>query len=96
MNVQTRFMVDDNTWPPEQPASFTPLLLVHYQGYRTPEQVTAMAELMYTGNIDKVASVNGDQFTFKHAIKLNSRGKVLDTCKSTKDIEEILAPLEKK
>ena len=63
-------MVDKNAWPPGQSKSFTPLLLVHYQGHRTPEQVTTMAELMYTGEISKVASV------------------------TTKEIKEILAPLE--
>ena len=66
-------MVDDDTWPPEQPTSFTPLLLIHHQGNRTPAQVTAMAKLMHAGDIQK---------TF-------------DTSKATKDIEEILFPLEK-
>ena len=66
-------MVDDDTWPPEQPTSFTPLLLIHHQGNRTPAQVTTMAKLMHAGDIQK---------TF-------------DTSKATKDIEEILFPLEK-
>ena len=66
-------MVDDDTWPPEQPTNFTPLLLIHHQGNRTPAQVTAMAKLMHAGDIQK---------TF-------------DTSKATKDIEEILFPLEK-
>ena len=81
-------MVDDNTWPPEQPTSFTPLLLIHYKGSRTPEQVTAMAELMSTGDIDKVASVTGEQSSVKYE-------KLLDTSTATKEIKEILAPLEK-
>ena len=50
-------MVDHDTWPPKQPTSFTPLLLIHHQGDHTPEQVTAMAELMHAGDIDKVAMV---------------------------------------
>ena len=66
-------MVDDDTWPPEQPTSFTPLLLIHHQGHRTPMQVTAMAELMHAGDIQKM----------------------LNTSKATKEIEEILSPLEK-
>ena len=81
-------MVDDNTWPPEQPTSFTPLLLIHYKGSRTPEQVTAMAELMSTGDIAKVASVTGKQSSMKPE-------KLFDTSKATKEIKEILAPLEK-
>ena len=85
-------MVDHNTWPPKQPTSFTPLLLIHHQGDHTPEQVTAMAELMHAGDIDKVALVTGSQRT-----KLdvhNKFHKVLDTSKATKEIGEILAPLE--
>ena len=85
-------MIDDDTWPPKQPTSFTPLLLIHHQGDHTPEQVTAMAELMYAGDIDKVTSVNGSQ-----SAKFNGHNKfhkVLDTSKATKEIGEILAPLE--
>ena len=90
-------MVDDNTWPPEQPTSFTPLLLIHRQGHRTKEEVTAMAELMYSGNISKVALVTGEQST----VKRDTLGghekfhKMSDTSRATKEIEEILAPLEK-
>ena len=80
-------MADKNTWPPGQSKTFTPLLLVHYQGHHTPEQVTAMAELMYSGNI---ISVTGSQSVVKHA----KCQKVLDTSTTTKEIKEILAPLE--
>ena len=85
-------MIDHNTWPPKQPTSFTPLLLIHHQGDHTPEQVTAMAELMHAGDIDKVASVTGSK-----RAKLDGHDKfhkVLDTSKATKEIGEILAPLE--
>ena len=83
ISIQTRFIVDHDTWPPKQPKSFTPLLLIHHQGDHTPEQVTAMAELMYAG---KVALVTVDQSPVKR-IKLH-------TSKATKEIGEILAPLE--
>ena len=92
ITVQTRFLVDDDTWPPKQPTSFTPLLLIHHQGDHTPEQVTAVAELMYTGDIDKVVSVTSAQ-----CAKLDGHDKsykVLNTSKATKEIEDILAPLE--
>ena len=95
ISVQTRFIVDHDAWPPKQPTSFTPLLLIHHQGDHTPEQVKAMAKLMYTGDIDKVALVTSDQ-CIKRA-KLDSHNKfqkVLDTSKTTKEIVEILAPLQ--
>ena len=97
INVQTWFIVDDDTWPPGKLTCFTPLLLIHHQGgYCTPQQVTAMAEVMYTGNIGKVVSVTGEQSTVKHD-KLEKFDELLDASRSsaTKEIEEILAPLEK-
>ena len=96
ISIQTRFMVDDDTWPPEQPKSFTPLLLIHHQGSHTAEQVTTMAELMHGGHIDKVALVTVDQRPVQHT-KFDGNDKfqkVLDTSKATKEIVEILAPLE--
>ena len=85
-------MIDHNTWPPKQPTSFIPILLIHHQGDHTPEQVTAMAELMYAGDIDNVATVTGSQRAkFDGHDKFH---KVLDTSKATKEIGEILAPLE--
>ena len=96
INVHTRFTVDDNTWPPVQQTNFTPLLLVHHQGDHSLEQMQAMAELMYTGNISKVASVTGGEPAVKH-IKLDGHErfhKMLDTSRATKEITEILAPLE--
>ena len=85
-------MVDHDTWPPKQPTSFIPLLLIHHQGDHTPEQMTAMAELMHAGDVDKVASVTGSKRAkFDGHDKFH---KVLDTSKATKEIGEILAPLE--
>ena len=93
-------MVDDNTWPPGKLTCFTPLLLIHRQGgHCTPQQVTAMAELMYKGDIGKVALVTDERSTVKHD-KLDGHKKfhkMLDASRSsvTKEIEEILAPLQK-
>ena len=96
INVQTRFTVDESTWPPGKPAHFTPLLLVHNKSRRTPEQVQAIAEMMQAGNIGKVAMVTSGEPAVKHD-KLDSHEKfhkMLDTSKATKEIEEILAPLD--
>ena len=97
INVQTRFIIDKNTWPPDQVKTFTPLLLIHYQGHRTPEQVRAMAELTCTGDIGKVASITDNQSAIKFHPKLDSCEKfeLLDNSMATKEIQEILAPLEK-
>ena len=94
--VETRFIVDDDTWPPEQPTSFTPLLLIHRKGHRTSEEVIAMAELMHGGDIDKVAIVTGEQSAVEHT-RVDGHEKfhkMSDNSRATKEIEEILAPLE--
>ena len=90
--MQTRFMVDDNAWPPEQLASFTPLLLLYHQDSCTPEQITVMAEMMHAGDFGKASLLTGDQCT-----KLDSHKKfqkVLGTSKVTNEIKGILTPLE--
>ena len=95
INVETRFIVDKNTWPPEQVKAFTPLLLIYYQGHRTPEQVKVMAELMYSGDIGRVATVTGDEPGIKRANGDMKYQDALDTCIATRKIQEILTPLEK-
>jgi len=78
INVQTRTVASENTWPPEQLKTFIPLLLIHRpQSHYTPDQVTAMAKLMYTGGIDDIAaskSVIGDQSAIKRP-RLDNRVK---------------------
>ena len=56
INVQAQFMVDDDTWSPEQLKTYTPLLLIYYQGNHNPKQVTTMAKLMQRGDASSIAS----------------------------------------
>ena len=100
ISVQARFKVDDDAWPPEQPTSFTPLLLIHHKGHCTAEEVTTMAELMHTGSIEEVAMVTGEQSAVV-CVKSDDHEKfhkMLDTSRATSskefEIEEILAPFE--
>ena len=83
-------MVDDNAWPPVKQTTFTPLLLMHHQGDCSSERVTAMAELMCTGEVTLI--------TDEQCITTNrDRGRkfeILNARKTTKEIEDILAPLE--
>ena len=96
VNIQTRFRVDEQAWPPDPPKTFTPLVLIQHQGYRNIKQSTAMAEFVERGHIDKVVSVTTTD-TFPKLLKLDSHQplqEVLDTSKVTKEVAEILAPLE--
>ena len=87
LSIQTRFMAEKDTWPPEQLKTFIPLLFIHYQGHRTPEQVVALAELMHSGDIGKLKATSEQN----NDIQIE---ELLGTSKTTKEIQEILAPLE--
>ena len=96
VNIQTRLKVDKDAWPPQQPKTFTPLLLIQHRGHRNLKQSTAMAEYVERGHIDKVASVASTD-TLPKRPKLDSHQplqEVLDTSKVTKEVAEILAPLQ--
>ena len=96
VNKQTQLQVDEEAWPPEPPKTFTPLVLIQHQGHRNLEQSTAMAEFVERGHIDKVVPVTTTDVLPKRP-KLDSHQplqEVLDTSKVTKEVTEILAPME--
>ena len=95
VNVQTQLKVDEEAWPPEPPKAFTPLVLIQH-GHRNLEQSTAMAEFVERGQIDKVIPVTKTDTLPKYS-RLDSYQplqEVLDTSKVTREVAEILAPLE--
>ena len=81
INAQAQFRVDDDTWPPDQLYNFTPLLLVHHKGQQRMDQAIEIAKMVHKGDVTLVAT------------------KQMDTAppvsKMTKEVSEILAPLEK-
>ena len=96
VNIQTRLRVDEETWPPDPPKTFTPLVLIQHQDDRNIKQSTAMAEFVQRGHIDKLVSVTTTD-TLPTRLKLDSHQplhEVLDTSKVTKEVAEILSPLE--
>ena len=93
-NIQTRPRVDKEAWPPDITRIFTPLVLIQHHGHRNLKQSTAMAKFVEQGHIDEV--VTGGNAVPKHH-KLDSHQplqELLDTSKVTKEVAEILAPLE--
>ena len=96
-NVRQRFNPVEETWPPEQPKNFTPLVLVHHRGQHSMKQATAMAQVIQAGDIDEITSLASKQPVTKHHPKLvshESLQEVLDSSTVTKELTEILAPLE--
>ena len=86
-----------DSWPPEPLRKFIPLVLLNYKNQRTLKHTDVMAELVFKGNIDEVTSAASDQSTAKVdcAGELLKEVQIIDnTSTMTKDIKEILAPLE--
>ena len=87
---------DVDAWPPNQPGTFTPLVLIHHREQRTPKQVTEMAKLVQTGDIDSV--VSGEPAPKRPKLDSQDSDEILqhifNTSVVTKNVSEILAPLE--
>ena len=90
MNIQARLSINEDAWPPEQPDTFTPLVLIHYQGQRNLQQSTAMAELVGRGHIDDFVSANHNFASNCH----ESLRKALEASTVTKKVSDILVSLE--
>ena len=80
--------VDKDAWPPDQP-NFTPLLLIQYECQHTVKQAVAMAGLIQTGDIDMIESTLPPCPGTDEPLR-----EILDTSTVTKDLTEILIPLE--
>ena len=101
--VRERFhnSCDGETWPPDQPKHYVPLVLVHQQGQNIREQVTGLPQLIQTGDvdIDEIPSVasNHNQSVPKHQHKPGSHKplqRILESSKVTKELTEIIVSLE--
>jgi len=90
--MQARFRVDDDTWPPDQPKNFIPLVLIRYKGYHNLQQAIAITKLMQTGNI---ASIVSNKPVSKCYSNYQPLKEVLDSSTVTKEFQQILDPLEK-
>ena len=92
----TRFTVAKDTWPPEQPKEFTPLVLLHHEDEHSMEHVTAITKALHTGAISDVISATTSDPLAKHPRLYghDKLGEALKASKTTTDVSEILAPLE--
>ena len=75
---------------------------MHYKGQRTLKQTSAITELTSAGRIDDIVSMANDQLPPSHHSHSKQQDcheslkEVLDNSTVTKELVEILAPLEKK
>ena len=94
--VKTRFITDQDAWPPEQPKQFTTLVLVHHKNQPTEKQIIAMANATITGDVSSIiaaATTNGHMDASLYD-RSDSLREVLQESKATKSLSDILAPLE--
>ena len=54
----TRFTVTKDTWPPEQPKEYTPLVLLHHEDEHTKGHISTISQALHSGAISEVASAN--------------------------------------
>ena len=96
VSIQTHLRVDEEAWPPEQPKTFTPLVLIQHKVQRNLKQSTAIAEFVERGHIDKVFTAPCND-TIPKCCRLNNSEplqEVLNTSNITKEISKLLIPLE--
>ena len=96
VNIQARLRVDEEAWPPEPPKTFIPLVLIQHQGQHTLKHVTAIATFVAQGCIDQVVANGSAAVSECYHTHMSHQPlqEVLDTSKVTKEVAEILAPLE--
>ena len=91
----TRFSVAEDTWPPELPKEFTPLVLLHHEDERTIKDVTTITKALHKGAISDVSATSSEPIAKCPWLCSHDKlGEALKTSKATTDISEILAPLE--
>ena len=87
LNIQARFAVDEEAWPPNQPQDFTPLLLIHHEGQYTFKPTAA---LQLAGSIQS----GRPYFKCYPQDSHQPQREALDNSKTTKQLVDILAPLQ--
>ena len=92
----TRFSVAKDTWPPERPKEFTPLVLLHHEDDYSMEHVTAISKALHAGAIsDVISATSSDPLAMQPSLHHHDTlGDALKASKTTSDVSEILYPLE--
>ena len=96
INIQAWSTIDEESWPPEQPKRFTPLVLIQHQHQTNPRQSTAMAEYIEQGHIDSVIPVTTTVVKYRPKVSADCESvqEVLHNSTITKEVAEILLPME--
>ena len=92
---QTKHKLDEDTWPPEQLKEFIPVIVMHRHSQCNS---SALTEMLYSLDLNDIVFASSNQYIIAQHPKLKDHSdhfqKFLNTSKVTKDVEEMLAPLE--
>ena len=93
---RTRFSVTKDTWPPEQPKEYTPLLLMHGEDDYNIKHVTMVTKALHSSAITDLVSATSSKPIAKgpRLHRHDNLGEALKANKTTTEVSEILAPLE--
>ena len=95
---QTKYKLSENTWPPVQLEDFTPVVLMHHQGQYSSAETIVLTEVLYSLDLNDVVFATDNQYIIAQHPKLKCHNDCfqtfLNTSKITKDVKEMLAPLE--
>ena len=91
-----RYKKAEDEWPPFQPDHFTSVAIIHHkEKYATMREVIAVATKAYEGNFTNQDTQGAEQSTGTIRRDHELPDEYFIGCKSTKDIAEIFAPLQK-
>ena len=70
----TRFITEQEEWPPDQPKHFTSLALIHYKGGNTEREVIAIRKAARDTYVDDMTTPAGSQdvLTEQSQVKVSS------------------------
>ena len=85
----TRLSVAEDTWPPEQPKEFTPLMLLHHEDEHRMRDVTIVTEARVTSSTSNKPMAMQPSLYHHNELK-----DAVKASKTTTEISEILAHLE--
>ena len=91
--IATRFSVETDAWPPEQPKEYTTLALIHHKNQQTQKQLFSLAKQKATGKVDSIIAATKGHFSSDEQ-DYEALTECLQESKSTHNIADILAPLE--
>ena len=89
--------MEKDAWPPEQPKEYITLALIHHKNQPTHKQVLALSKAKGAGKVENIIAATGDQPLPSRSSEINdieSLTECLQESKSTRNIADILAPLE--